>query len=143
MGPPEPGLHLFNMDFFSSVTAMVLIVNLITQVIKEVFLTENVDQRIPKLITLLASVLVVGVSHYIQWVNNPYMFNHSNVELVFLIFVNSILITALSMGNYKVLNLTKERKLTFMKEQAQANGNMVQAAEEKTKEKEELSRRLK
>ena len=123
MGIEDTASHLFNMDFLSSVTAMVLAVNLITQVIKEVFLWERVNPRIPKIITLLAAGLVVTVNHYTNWAKNPNLFHNSEIELVFLIFLNSILIAALSMGNYKVLNLTKERELTAMKKQIQENGN--------------------
>lgn len=123
MGIEDTANHLFNMDFLSSVTAMVLAVNLITQVVKEVFLWEKVNPRIPKIITLLAAALVVTVNHYTNWAKNPNLFHNSGIELVFLIFLNSILIAALSMGNYKVLNLTKERELTAMKKQMHENGN--------------------
>lgn len=110
-------MNLFNMDFLSSVTAMVLAVNLITQIIKEVFLPDTISPRIPKLITLLASAAVISVNHYTQWLRNPQIFNYSILELIFLIFINSMFIAALSMGNYKVLNLTKERELKDAKEQ--------------------------
>ncbi|QEK13112.1 hypothetical protein FQB35_12720 [Crassaminicella thermophila] len=110
-------LTLFNMEHLSSVTAMVLAVNLITQVIKEIFLRETVNQRIPKFITLLAATLVVAVHHNRIWVESPGVFHHSIIELVFFIFINGIFIAALSMGNYKVLNLTKDKEVKKMKEE--------------------------
>ncbi len=108
------GLSLFNMEFLSSVTAMVLAVNLITQVIKEIFLREDISGKVPKILTLMASFIVVGMNHQRLWLDNPNIFHNSLAELIFLIFLNGILITALAMGNYKVLNLTKEREVKSM-----------------------------
>ncbi|KXG75653.1 hypothetical protein [Thermotalea metallivorans] len=110
-------ISLFNMDYLSSVTTMVLAVNLITQVIKEVFLNEKTKEMVPKLIALLASFVVISVHHYTQWVKNPAVFHGSLIEFIFLIFLNSILIAGLAMGNYKVLNLTKDREVRKMREQ--------------------------
>ncbi|QZY54257.1 hypothetical protein [Crassaminicella profunda] len=139
MGIEEVGkaLTLFNMEFLSSVTAMVLAVNLITQVIKEVFLNENVNQRIPKVITLLSSTLVVSVHHYRLWTASSIVFHNSIIELVFLIFVNSIFIAALSMGNYKILNLTKDKEVKKMKEQMVMNKAKIQSLDEEKKDDEE------
>lgn len=119
-------LTLFNMEYLSSVTAMVLAVNLITQVIKEIFLRETVNQRIPKIITLVASAAVVAVHHHRLWTESPVIFHDSFIELVFLIFVNSIFIAALSMGNYKILNLTKDKEVKRMKEQLTINEAKLQ-----------------
>lgn len=120
-------LTLFNMEFLSSVTAMILAVNLITQVIKEIFLNENVNPKIPKVITLLSSTVVVSAYHYRLWIKTPVVFDNSIIELLFLIFLNSIFVATLSMGNYKVLNLTKDKEVRRMKEQIVIN-------EEKLKE---------
>jgi hypothetical protein len=130
-------LTLFNMEFLSSVTAMVLAVNLITQVIKEVFLNEKIHPKIPKLITLLASTLVVLVHHYRVWSTTPITFHNSIIELVFLIFVNSIFIAALSMGNYKILNLTKDKEVKKMKEQIAVNEAKIQERDDKKIDEEE------
>ncbi|MCT4619742.1 MAG: hypothetical protein N4A62_10185 [Marinisporobacter sp.] len=139
MGMEEVGkaLTLFNMEFLSSVTAMVLAVNLITQVIKEVFLNEKIHPKIPKLITLLASTLVVLVHHYRVWSTTPITFHNSIIELVFLIFVNSIFIAALSMGNYKILNLTKDKEVKKMKEQIAVNEAKIQERDDKKIDEEE------
>lgn len=104
-------LNLFNMEYLSSVTAMVLAVNVITQVVKEVFLIKNKNTMLPKLLVLLSSFLVVSVQHYVTWIQDKIIFNSSIVQLVFLIFLNTMFVAALSMGNYKVMNLTKEREL--------------------------------
>lgn len=114
---PTQAVNLFNMDFLSSVTAMVLAVNLITQVIKEVFIAENTNKKIPKLITLCASTIVICVHHYSLWSKNPITFHNSIIELVFLIFINSIFISAISMGNYKIMNLTKDKKVKKMQDE--------------------------
>ncbi|MDF2546626.1 MAG: hypothetical protein K0R93_1524 [Anaerosolibacter sp.] len=111
-------ISLFNMDYLSSVTTMVLAVNLITQVIKEIFLNDKTKEMIPKLISFIASFIVIGVHHYALWNENPNVFSQSWVELIFLIFLNTILIAALSMGNYKILNLTKEKEIKKMQTQA-------------------------
>ncbi|QXM05215.1 hypothetical protein [Crassaminicella indica] len=138
MGMEEVGkaLTLFNMEFLSSVTAMVLAVNLITQVIKEVFLNENVNQRIPKMITLFASTIVVLVHHYRVWSLTPGVFHNSIIELIFLIFVNSVFIAALSMGNYKILNLTKDKEVKKMKEQMAVNEAKLQSFDDKKNDEE-------
>ncbi|MBF8982938.1 hypothetical protein IZY60_05265 [Lutibacter sp. B2] len=114
---PTQTVNLFNMDFFSSVTAMVLAVNLITQVIKEIFLAENENKKIPKLITLFASSLVVSMHHYSLWSKNSIAFHNSLIEMLFLIFINSIFVAAVSMGNYKIMNLTKDKKFKRIKEE--------------------------
>ncbi|MBB6217581.1 hypothetical protein HNQ80_003704 [Anaerosolibacter carboniphilus] len=111
-------ISLFNMDYLSSVTTMVLAVNLITQVIKEIFLDEKTKEMIPKLISFMASFIVIGVHHYTLWTQNPAVFNQSLIEFVFLVFLNTILIAGLSMGNYKVLNLTKEKEIKRLQTQA-------------------------
>lgn len=131
-------LTLFNMEFLSSVTAMILAVNLITQVIKEVFLRENIGQRIPKIITLLASTMVVSAYHYRLWIKSPVIFDYSIIELLFLIFLNSIFIAALSMGNYKVLNLTKDKEVRKMKEQMVINEVKLQKNHEEKEDFGEL-----
>ncbi|MCT4605084.1 MAG: hypothetical protein N4A64_03120 [Marinisporobacter sp.] len=139
MGMEEVGkaLTLFNMEFLSSVTAMVLAVNLITQVIKEVFLDEKIHPKIPKFITLVASTIVVLVHHYRVWSTTPISFHNSIIELVFLIFVNSIFIAALSMGNYKILNLTKDKEVKRMKEEIAVNESKIHAYNDQKIEEEE------
>lgn len=129
-------MDLFNMEFFSSATAMILVVNLITQVFKEIILGEKVNKRIPKLITLAASTLVVGVHHYTIWKQNPMAFHHSLVELIFLAFINSVFIAALSMGNYKILNITKDRQVKKIKEEMYIVQIQMHQKEQEQKEKE-------
>ncbi|SKC55551.1 hypothetical protein [Maledivibacter halophilus] len=109
-------LGLFNIDYLSSVTAMVMAVNLITQIIKEIFITNRTDKRIPKILNLIVSFLVVSMQHINVFMKNEEMFHSSILELIFLIILNSFLIAGLSMGNYKVLGLTKERNIKEMKE---------------------------
>ncbi|MEW9123551.1 MAG: hypothetical protein AB2421_12660 [Thermotaleaceae bacterium] len=116
------GLSLFTTDYLSSVTSMVLAVNLITQVVKEIFLKEDAPSKVAKVTTLVASTLTVSLHHYSLWVRIPSIFHHSLLEFFFLIFLNSILITALSMGNYEVLNITKEKKMKKMENYIQSKG---------------------
>ncbi len=104
-------LGLFNIEYLSSVTAMVMAVNLITQIIKEIFLREGVDKQAPKIVTLSAAFFVVSLQHINTFINNTETFHNSILELFFLIVLNTFLITGLSMGNYKVLGLTKENQL--------------------------------
>jgi len=108
-------LSLFNMDYLSSITAMVMAVNLITQIIKEVFL-RTTNKRIIKMITLGIGFFVVGVQHISTFMRNPGTFNNSILELVFLIILNSFLVAGLSMGNYKIMGLTKDRQVKEMRQ---------------------------
>jgi len=102
-------LGLFNMEYLSSVTAMVMAVNLITQIVKEIFLVNISDKRIPKIVTLVVSTFIVSMQHVNTFLFNPDNFHNSILELVFLTILNSFVVAGLSMGNYKVLGLTKER----------------------------------
>ncbi|MCT4566342.1 MAG: hypothetical protein N4A68_18765 [Maledivibacter sp.] len=104
-------LGLFNIDYLSSVTAMVMAVNLITQIIKEIYLSQNGDKRVPRLLNLLVSFFVVSLHHINVYINDSLVFHNNLIELTFLIVLNTFLIAGLSMGNYKVLGLTKERNL--------------------------------
>lgn len=104
-------LGLFNLDYLSSVTAMVMAVNLITQIIKEIYLSNNKDKRIPKLLNLFVSFFVVTLHHMNVFINDSQVFHNNLLEVTFLIILNTFLIAGLSMGNYKVLGLTKERSL--------------------------------
>ncbi|SHJ53667.1 hypothetical protein [Paramaledivibacter caminithermalis] len=109
-------LGLFNIEYLSSVTGMVMAVNLITQIIKEIFLMNNEDKRIPKILSLAASFFIVSLHHINIFTNNKQIFHNSIIELIFLIILNSFLVTGLSMGNYKILGLTKERSIKQMKQ---------------------------
>lgn len=102
-------LGLFSIEYLSSVTAMVMAVNLTTQIIKEIFLVNNVDKRIPKILNLATAFFVVSLHHINVFIYDGSKFHHSILELVFLIILNTFLIAGLAMGNYKVLGLTKER----------------------------------
>ncbi len=118
-------LGLFNIEYLSSVTAMVMAVNLMTQIIKEIFLNGNSDKRIPKMVTLMAAFFVVSFQHINTFISNSSAFHNSILELIFLIVLNTFLITGLSMGNYKVLGLTKEKQLksieNLVKEEKRGN----------------------
>lgn len=108
-------LGLFNIEYLSSVTAMVMAVNLITQIVKEIFITNKMDKRIPKILNLAISFLVVSLQHVNVFLKKGEIFHNSILELVFLIILNSFLIAGLSMGNYKLLGLTKERNIRELK----------------------------
>lgn len=108
-------LGLFNIEYLSSVTAMVMAVNLITQIVKEIFITNKMDKRIPKILNLAISFVVVSLQHVNVFTKKGEVFHNSILELVFLIILNSFLIAGLSMGNYKVLGLTKERNIRDLK----------------------------
>jgi len=112
----EGYLGLFSIEYLSSVTAMVMAVNLITQIIKEIFLIGNVDKRVPKILNLATSFFVVSLHHINVFINDGKTFHNSILELVFLIILNTFLIAGLAMGNYKVLGLTKERNIKEMQE---------------------------
>lgn len=120
-------LGLFNIEYLSSVTAMVMAVNIITQIIKEVFLSKLEDKRIPKVVTLGASFFVVAMQHMNTFINNSVAFHNSKIELIFLIILNTFLITGLSMGNYKVLGLTKEKKVKKLEKINHFNGGVTKA----------------
>lgn len=107
----EGYLGLFSIEYLSSVMAMVMAVNLITQVIKEICLIKNEDKRIPKILNLTTSLFVVSLHHISVFLYDSQSFHNSVLELVFLIILNTFLISGLAMGNYKVLGLTKERYL--------------------------------
>ncbi len=109
-------LSLFNMEYLSSVTAMVMAVNLITQIIKEVLIRNVKDKRLIKVISLGAAFFVVGMQHINTFIKDSSVFNNSILELVFLLVLNSFLVAGLSMGNYKIMGLTKERNVNEMKE---------------------------
>lgn len=121
-------ISLFNMNYLSSVTTMVLAVNLITQVIKEIFLNEKTKEMVPKLISFIASFILIGVHHYGLWSKDAAIFNQSRIEFIFLIFLNTILIAGLSMGNYKVLNLTKEKEIKKLQFQGVTKEKELEAA---------------
>lgn len=104
-------LGLFSIEYLSSVTAMVMAVNLTTQIIKEIFLVNNVDKRIPKILNLSTAFFVVALHHISVFMYDAAKFHNSVVELAFLIILNTFLIAGLAMGNYKVLGLTKERNM--------------------------------
>ncbi|WP_432662733.1 hypothetical protein R9X47_19500 [Wukongibacter baidiensis] len=108
----EGYLGLFSIEYLSSVTAMVMAVNLTTQIIKEIFLLNNVNKRIPKMLNLAASFFVVSLHHLSVFLYDGSKFHNSIVELVFLTILNTFLIAGLAMGNYKVLGLTKERNMS-------------------------------
>ncbi len=107
----DGSLGLFSIEYLSSVTAMVMAVNLITQIIKEICLIKNQDKRIPKILNLAISLFVVSLHHISVFLYDSQSFHNSILELVFLIILNTFLIAGLAMGNYKVLGLTKERSL--------------------------------
>ncbi len=104
-------LGLFNIEYLSSLSAMVMAVNLITQIVKEIFLIKNKDKKIPKILNLGASLFVVSMQHINLFIHDSQSFHNSILELIFLIVLNTFLIAGLSMGNYKILGLTKERNL--------------------------------
>lgn len=112
----EGYLGLFSIEYLSSVTAMVMAVNLITQIVKEIFLMNNVDKRAPKILNLATSFFVVSLHHINVFINDGKTFHNSILELAFLIVLNTFLIAGLAMGNYKVLGLTKERNIKIMKD---------------------------
>ncbi len=107
----EAYLGLFSIEYLSSVTAMVMASNLITQIIKEIFFMDNGNKTTPKILNLIVSFFIILFHHVSIFINNSQVFHNSIVELVFLIILNTFLITGLSMGNYKVLGLTKERNI--------------------------------
>lgn len=107
-------LSLFTMEYLSSVTAMVMAVNVITQIIKEVIIRNITGKRMPKMITLGAAFFVVGMQHISMFMKNGNTFNNSILELIFLIILNSFLVAGLSMGNYKIMGLTKDKQVKDM-----------------------------
>ncbi|WP_432407186.1 hypothetical protein [Wukongibacter sp. M2B1] len=107
----EGYLGLFSIEYLSSVTAMVMAVNLTTQIIKEIFLLNNVNKKIPKILNLFSAFFVVSLHHISVFLYDGIKFHHSIIELIFLIILNTFLIAGLAMGNYKVLGLTKERNM--------------------------------
>lgn len=109
-------LSLFNMEYLSSVTAMVMAVNLTTQIIKEVLLKSSNDKRVIKVINLGSAFFVVGMQHINTFLRDSSSFNNSILELGFLLILNSFLVAGLSMGNYKIMGLTKERHVKEMRE---------------------------
>lgn len=107
----EGYLGLFSIEYLSSVTAMVMAVNLTTQMVKEIFLINNGDKRIPRILNLITAFFIVSFHHISVFLNDSTVFHNSIFELIFLIILNAFLIAGLAMGNYKVLGLTKERKM--------------------------------
>ncbi len=110
----EGYVGLFSVEYLSSVTAMVMAVNMITQIVKEIFLLNNGNKRIPKILNLATALFIVSLQHISVFINDGTTFHHSVLELVFLIILNTFLIAGLAMGNYKVLGLTKERNIKKM-----------------------------
>ena len=76
-------LGLFSIEYLSSVTGMVLAVNLITQIIKEIFFVKNTDKRIPKVLNLAISFFTVSLHHVSTFISDSQIFHSSPLELIF------------------------------------------------------------